>query len=137
MTNVGRSCIRLHPDDNVVVALKALSRGERLLNEDVVLLDDITAGHKAAVRLIPAGAEVIKYGQIIGFASNDIEPGRHVHTHNVTLHNFSRDYAYSQDARPTQYVADSARRTFEGFLRPDGSVGSSAAGVGATDRLTE
>jgi len=123
MTNAGRSYIRLHPDDNVVVALKALSRGERLPNEDVILLDDIAAGHKAAVRLIPAGAAVIKYGQIIGFASNDIEPGRHIHTHNVTLHNFSRDYAYSQDARPTQYVADSARRTFEGFLRPDGSVG--------------
>ena len=123
MTNASRSCIRLHPDDSVVVALKALSRGERLPKEDVVLLDDIAAGHKAAVVGILAGAAVIKYGQIIGFASTDIEPGRHVHTHNVTLRNVSRDYAYSQDARPTQFVADSARRAFEGFPRPDGSVG--------------
>jgi altronate hydrolase len=123
MTNAGRSCIRLHPDDSVVVALSAVSRGERLPKEDVVLLDDIAAGHKAAVRRIPAGAAIIKYGQIIGFASADIEPGQHVHTHNVTLRNFSRDYAYCQNARPTQFVAESARRTFEGFLRPDGSVG--------------
>ncbi|HMK34656.1 MAG TPA: altronate dehydratase family protein [Desulfomonilaceae bacterium] len=123
MTNAGRSCIRLHPDDSVVVALNALSRGERLPHENVVLLDDIPAGHKAAVHPIAAGAAVIKYGQIIGFASADIEPGRHVHTHNVTLHDFSRDYAYCQGVRPTQYVANSARRTFEGFLRPDDSVG--------------
>ncbi len=123
MTNASRSCIRLHPDDSVVVALNALSSGERLPTEDVVLLDDIPAGHKAAVHRIPAGAAVIKYGQIIGFAATDIEPGRHVHTHNVTLHNFSRDYAHSRDARPTQFVADGTRRTFEGFLRPDGSVG--------------
>ncbi len=123
MTNASRSCIRLHPDDSVVVALNALSRGERLPQEDVVLLDDIAAGHKAALHRIPAGAAIIKYGQIIGFASADIEPGRHVHTHNVTLHNFSRDHAYSQDARPTQFVADSVRRTFEGFQRPDDSVG--------------
>jgi altronate hydrolase len=123
MIDPSRSCIRLHPDDNVVVALKALSRGERLSEENVILLDDIAAGHKAAVHQIPAGAAVIKYGQVIGFASTDIESGRHVHTHNVTLHDFSRDYAYSQDARPTQFVADSARRTFEGFLRPDDSIG--------------
>jgi altronate hydrolase len=123
MTNAGQSCIRLHPDDSVVVALTALSRGQRLPKEDVVLLDDIAAGHKAAIHRLPTGAPIIKYGQIIGFAAADIEPGQHVHTHNVTLRNFSRDYAYSQDALPTQFVAESARRTFEGFVRPDGSVG--------------
>jgi arabinonate dehydratase len=123
MTKDSRSCIRLHPDDSVMVALNALSRGERLPEEGVVVLDGIAAGHKVAVHQIPAGAAVIKYGQIIGFASADIEPGRHVHTHNVILHDFSRDYAYGREARRTQFVAESARRTFEGFLRPDGSVG--------------
>lgn len=123
MTNASRSWIQLHPSDSVVVALKKLSRGDPLPKEGMVLLEDIAAGHKAAVQRIPAGAAVIKYGQIIGFASADIEPGRHVHTHNVTLHEFSRDYAYSQEARPTQSLQESARRTFEGILRPDGSVG--------------
>jgi len=123
VANTDRTCIRLHPDDSVVVALRALARGERLSAEDTVLRDDIPAGHKAAVRRIPAGAAVIKYGQVIGFAEADIEPGRHVHTHNVTLHDFSRDYAFGQDTRTTAFVAASARRTFEGFLRPDDSVG--------------
>ncbi len=75
MTNASRLCIRLHPDDNVVAALNAMNRGERFLKEEVVLLDDIAAGHKAAVHRIPAGAAIIKYGQIVGFASADIEPG--------------------------------------------------------------
>ena len=103
MTNAGRSYIRLHRDDNVVVALKNLRSGERLSDLGVVLLDDIAAGHKAAVRGIDAGEALIRYGQIIGFASAEIEPGRHVHTHNVTLHSFSRDYAYGRES-PTHSV---------------------------------
>jgi altronate hydrolase len=121
--NMGQSCIRLHPDDSVVVALKPLNRGRELLEPNIVLIDEIPAGHKAAVQRIPAGTPIIKYGQTIGFASIDIEPGEHVHVHNVILHDFSRDYAYGRDARPTPFVAESARRTFEGFPRPDGSVG--------------
>jgi len=123
VTDTGRRCIRLHPDDNVVVALKPLGRGQQLPEEDTLLLDDIPDGHKASVRRIPAGAPVIKYGQIIGFASSDIEQGRHVHTHNVSLRDFSRDYAFGRDAKPTQFISEEGRRTFEGFLRPDGSAG--------------
>ena len=123
MAETDRSVIRLHPDDTVVTALKPLERGRRLSEENILLLEEIPASHKVAVRPIPTGAAVIKYGQIIGFASADIEPGRHVHTHNVSLHDFTRDYAYGRDARPTAFVAESDRRTFEGFPRPDGSVG--------------
>jgi altronate hydrolase len=123
MTETDRGCIRLHPDDSVVVALKPLSRGQQIPEENTVLLDDIPAGHKFSVRRIPEGGAVIKYGQIMGFASADIEQGRHVHTHNVSLRDFDRDYAYGRDAKPTQFISESERRTFEGFLRPDGSVG--------------
>lgn len=123
MTHASRSCIRLHPDDSVAVALRALSRGEQLPEGGAILLDDIQAGHKVAIKRVPAGAPIFKYGQVIGFASSDIEPGRHVHTHNVSLHDFDRDYAYGRDARPTPLLRESDQRTFEGFLRPDGSVG--------------
>ncbi len=118
-----RGYIRLNSQDNVIVALNALPRGERLAEVNLVLLDDIPSGHKVALGRIHTGDTIVKYGQIIGFASTEIEPGRHVHTHNVTLRDFSRDYAYTQDARPTEYVEDKARRTFEGFLRPTGAVG--------------
>jgi altronate hydrolase len=125
MTQISTSptIIRLHPDDSVVVALNPLSRGQHISEQNIVLLDDIPAGHKTAVRKIKAGDAIIKYGQIIGFASADIEQGRHVHTHNVSLHDFTRDYQYGVDTRPTEFVPESARRTFEGFPRPDGSVG--------------
>ncbi len=118
-----RLSIRLHPDDSVVVALKPLAGGDLLAEENIILIDDIPAGHKAAVRRVPAGSSVIKYGQTIGFACEDIEPGRHVHTHNLTLHDFNRDYAFCRDVRPTSFIADGERLTFEGFPRPDGSVG--------------
>ena len=103
--------------------MRPLGCGMRLEEEGTVLRDDIPAGHKFAVRPIPAGAAIIKYGQIIGFASSDIEPGCHVHTHNVTLHDFNRDYAYGLDARPTRFFDKNECRTFEGFPRHDGSVG--------------
>jgi altronate hydrolase len=123
VANMDRSCIRLHPDDSVIVVLRPLGRGQQLPEYSMVLRDDIPAGHKAAVHRIRAGMPIIKYGQIIGFASADIDPGQHVHIHNVTLHDFSRDYDYGRDTRPTPFVEESARRTFDGFPRPDGSVG--------------
>ncbi|MCE5334702.1 MAG: altronate dehydratase family protein [Desulfobacteraceae bacterium] len=118
-----RSYIRLHPQDTVLVALTPLRKGQVLPDSATTLSEDIPAGHKAALGFIRAGEAIIKYGQIIGFASTDIEPGSHVHTHNITLHDFSRDYAYSQDARPTEMIPEGARRTFEGIPRKDGSVG--------------
>ncbi len=123
MADIERIFIRLHPDDNVVVALRQLSSGQLLSDIDSVLIDDIPPGHKVAVTLIPAGAAIVKYGQTIGFAAFDIKPGRHVHTHNVALHDFGRDYAYGQDARPTNFFLEKSLRTFEGFQRADGSVG--------------
>lgn len=123
MANTDRTCIRLHPNDSVAVALEPLPRGLKLAEFGIDLKNDIPAGHKASIVPIPAGSAIVKYGQIIGFASTDIEPGCHVHTHNMSLHDFSRDYAYGRDAHPTEYVAEAERRTFEGFIRPDGSVG--------------
>ncbi len=123
MAKTDKSISRLHPDDSVVVALKPLHRGHRLSEENATVLDDIPAGHKVAVRPIPAGAAIIKYGQIIGFAAADIAAGRHVHTHNVTLQDFTRDCAFGRDVRPTPFVSDAERRFFEGFPRPGGSVG--------------
>src|SRR5262249_29928844 len=57
-------------------------------------------GHKLALRPIHKGEPVLKYGQIIGFASADIAPGSHVHVHNVNAGNFERDYAFCRDCPP-------------------------------------
>src|SRR5438552_1524312 len=61
-----------------------------------------------------------RYGQIIGFAAQDIEPGQHVHTHNVQMRDFQRDYAFSTLAVPTVMAEPPA--TFQGIVREDGRV---------------
>ncbi|MFD2272377.1 UxaA family hydrolase [Undibacterium arcticum] len=75
--------IRLHPLDNVVIARTQLMSGTRLAVEGVSVIGLIPPGHKIATSRIEAGQAVRRYGQIIGFAAQDIEPGQHVHTHNL------------------------------------------------------
>jgi altronate dehydratase len=71
--------------DNVATALESLAAGEQVRagSEIVTTVDSIPRGHKVALRAIPAGEVVIKYGSPIGTASCEIAAGAHVHTHNV------------------------------------------------------
>ena len=110
--------IRLHPDDDVVIARTQLVGGTRLIDEDVTVTGLVPPAHKVAARAVRAGAPVKRYNQIIGFASKDIAPGEHVHLHNLAMGAFDRDYAYGADARPTRYVDRPA--TFRGIVRRDG-----------------
>jgi altronate hydrolase len=113
------SIIRLHSEDNVVIARTALLANTHVANE-VVTSVRVPAGHKVAVRPITAGEPVRRYNQIIGFATTNIVPGEHVHVHNLGMGDFAKDYAYSLDAKPTDYVE--VPSTFEGIRRPDGRV---------------
>ncbi|MBV8901524.1 MAG: UxaA family hydrolase, partial [Verrucomicrobia bacterium] len=78
--------VRLHPSDDVVIAVGELPTGTTLEGEGVRLRQAVPAGHKVATRAIPAGAPVHKYNQIIGFATQPIAPGDHVHVHNLGMH---------------------------------------------------
>lgn len=80
------SFIQLNDKDNVVIALRNLKAGEvlKVNNMAIILQADINFGHKAAIKLIPQHAKVIKYGLPIGSATTDIMPGQHVHTHNLS-----------------------------------------------------
>lgn len=79
------SALLLDSADNVAVALKDLSPGERLDvgAYSIEIRDVIQAGHKVAVSDIPAGEAVIKYGEVIGIATATIQVGAHAHVHNV------------------------------------------------------
>ena len=129
MTDVGhnsghRLTVRLHPADNVVTARVDLLAGTGDRTEGVAAAGPVPSGHKIATRAIRRGDAVRKYDQIIGFASCDIAPGEHVHVHNVEMRGFDRDYSFCSDARPTDYVQEAERRTFEGYVRPNGRVGT-------------
>ena len=116
--------IRLNPADNVVVSRVDQMPGAVLPDEVVTCIDRIPRGHKVATRPIGKGEPVRKYNQVIGFATEDLPPGSHVHVHNVEMHDFARDYAFGQDAKPTDYVPEAERATFLGFRRANGKVGT-------------
>jgi altronate hydrolase len=110
--------IRLHPRDNVVVAARRVAPGARVPSEDVTASEAIPSGHKLATRFIVAGEPVLKYGQAIGAATEDIAPGAHVHTHNLAM----SDVRFPAEARPASAHA-AAERTFMGYPRAGGRVG--------------
>jgi len=98
--------ICLHPDDDVVIA-RAEMKG-------------VPAGHKIAVRDIAQGQPVRRYNQIIGFASQAIRAGEHVHVHNLAMGDFERDYAFCTSVTQTRYEKQPA--TFQGIVRKDGRI---------------
>jgi len=120
MPDTARITIRLHPDDNVVIARADLLAGAALPAEGIAARQRVPSGHKVATRPIASGEPIRRYGQIIGFASADIAPGAHVHTHNCEIRDFQRDYAHGTLATPTQYANQPA--TFQGYVRADGRV---------------
>ncbi|CUU20415.1 Altronate dehydratase EC 4217 CDS [Bradyrhizobium sp.] len=109
--------IRLHPDDGVLIARASLPPGT-LVADGVTTVERIPSGHKVAIKPIAVGEPVRRYGQIIGFATVPIAPGQHVHTQNCGMGDFSKDYAYCADVKPTPNFDLPA--TFEGIRRPDG-----------------
>ena len=112
--------IRLHPNDDVIIATLQLMPGTRIDAEQLVVTGLIPAGHKVATRDIAKGDAVKRYNQIIGVAREAIRRGQHVHVHNLGMSEFARDHAYGVDAHPTDYVDEPAH--FMGIRRDDGRV---------------
>src|SRR5262245_3370418 len=114
--------IRLAPEDNVVVAVDSIAA--RATAAGVTARERGGRGHKMAVAPISQDAPVRKSGQIIGFASKPVAPGDWVHEHNVTLHDFARDYRFAEGARNDEILPPELRATFEGYVRPGGRTGT-------------
>ena len=113
--------IRLHPDDNVVIARTDVTLGAPI-GGGVASRSQVQAGHKIAARRIVRGEPILKYATTIGFAAADIEPGVWVHSHNVEFREFDRDYAHASADRPVDLIPEAARATFMGIVREDGRV---------------
>jgi len=77
--------ILIHPRDNVAVVCEELKKGMSFEAQGIKLVarEDIPKNHKVAVSKIALGKAVIKYGESIGIATKEIEPGEWVHTHNL------------------------------------------------------
>ena len=111
--------IRIHPNDNVAVALASIPVGT--VFSGVRAAVDIPRGHKMALKPLKAGDQVVKYGFSIGHATQAIAPGQWVHTHNMKTNlSGEEEYTYNPCIR---YPAPQPPRTFRGFRRKDGKVG--------------
>ncbi|MCA9190450.1 MAG: altronate dehydratase [Planctomycetales bacterium] len=120
--------VLLHPNDNVIVALRGISIGEQLVvirgSERIELMVRalVPAGHKIALEPILHESAVRKFGWPIGYATSLIGPGEHVHTHNVR-----NDHREDQAAYATDIPADPnpvSGYSFRGYRRANGKVGT-------------
>jgi len=84
-----RHALAIKKEDNVATAIRDIAAGEAAvvgIDDDTLAIpvgQAIVLGHKLAVRLIKKGEDILKYGTVIGRATQDIQPGEHVHVHNV------------------------------------------------------
>ena len=117
-----KNFIRLSEIDNVVTVTAELDLGVEV--EQVTTAGLVPCSHKIATAEIRQGEAVRKYAQIIGYASTDIWPGEHVHTHNVDFRNTSADYEFATELKPVDVVTDPSSDTFMGYRRDNGKVGT-------------
>src|ERR1700752_4137351 len=119
--------ILLRPEDDVAVARKELPAGT-VLEDGAARIEvraDIKPGHKIARHAVRRGDPVRRYGQVIGFATEDIAVGDHVHTQNLDIGELSADrYQVGVDVRPVDFYPPDQMRYFDGYLREDGRGGT-------------
>lgn len=108
--------IQIHEKDNVAVALHPIEAGTEF--KGVTASQDIPQGHKMALKPIANGEMVVKYGLYIGHATEDIQPGSWVHTHNMAT-NLSGEVEYTYNPK-IEYPPEHKQETFKGYLRKDG-----------------
>ncbi|MBL4964574.1 UxaA family hydrolase [Bacillus halotolerans] len=119
-----KSFIKIHRQDNVLLALRDIQKGERL-NVDgtsIEVKDNMKRGHKIALQHIKENDSIIKYGFPIGHALKDICIGEHIHVHN-TKTNLSDIQTYSYTPRFEQNPYTHEDRTFKGYRRENGNAG--------------
>ncbi len=115
----------LSPTDNVAILTARAPQGSRPLGLGRELAAPVMPGHKIAREDIPEGGAIVKFGQIIGYATETIHAGDHVHTHNCAFGAHDQEYHVGVDLAAAQAaIPVMAPRTFQGYRRPNGQVGT-------------
>jgi altronate hydrolase len=117
--------VRCQDADSVAVALEDLARGDGVsgVGAAIALRDPIPRGHKLALRRHSRGDPVIKYGEVIGIATAPIEPGEHVHSHNLATA-LKGEVDYGNRPAAPEPVAAAPLGPWQGYRRADGNIGS-------------
>jgi altronate hydrolase len=117
--NLMNNLIVLNQNDNVGVSQFIIPEKTKIAGQDISAIDPIPFGHKVCLKSINKGDPIIKYDQIIGFASKDIRAGEHVHSHNLEFREFKRDFKVTDKQNIIEEKADTF---FNGILRDNGDV---------------
>lgn len=115
--------IKIDPADNVVVVLENTGAGAPI-TRSLMSRGDIPAGHKAALGTLAADSPVVKYGHVIGLASRTIQPGEHVHTHNLKMCSPEKPLPTKAEAGSRPTLPTDLKQKFNGILRANGKVGT-------------
>ncbi|MFT3972959.1 MAG: altronate dehydratase family protein [Amaricoccus sp.] len=115
----------LSPADNVAILTLRAPQGARPLGAGVALDHPVSPGHKLARTDIPVGGAIVKFGQIIGYATVPIAAGEHIHTHNCAFGAHDQAYEIGVDLEAARAaIPVLAPRTFLGYRRANGQVGT-------------
>lgn len=125
LPTAANAVIHLHESDNIAIARVQLAVGQTIqaAGHAITLEDPIPMGHKVAIRPIAAGEAILRYGQVMGRAKVRIEPGRHLHTHNVLFEELSFNYEFPTDDMELPRRPETGP-AFLGYPREDGRVGT-------------
>jgi altronate hydrolase len=118
--------LRIHPRDNVAVALTNLKNGEEITAADqrLILVSDVSAKHKFALADLPPGGEVIMYGVLVGKAAKPIRKGELISTQNLK-HDAARVEGKTAQVQWTPpNISRWQQKTFLGYRRSDGMIGT-------------
>ncbi len=116
--------LKINERDDVAVALDNLAAGEiiEVGERQITLKENISKGHKVALRTIEEGCNVVKYGYPIGHATTTISDGEWVHSHNLKTNLCDNlEYMYAPAIAPKEYPADD--RKVMGYARANGDMG--------------
>ena len=112
--------VRLHPEDNIAIARRSVGAGTPLPGTEATTREPIDLGHKVALFPLAQGDAVRKYGQLIGHATEAIQAGEWIHSHNLAVGIRQEDYEFSTAVPPAPEPVTG--RTFQGYRRADGRV---------------
>ena len=116
--------IILNENDNIVIALENMNAGQYLKQFALTIDAPILSGQKIAKIDISENSPIYKYGTIIGFADSNILKGQVLTNSNIIFKEFIREHDYCAKYQPTRFVNASSERSFMGFKRDDGRVGT-------------
>ena len=115
--------IQLSESDNIAVSPVNIPENASIESHNIKTITKIPQGHKISIKEIKKGEKIIKYGQIIGEATENIQEGEHVHSHNLAFVEFKRETP-RQLIKKIDLTNNSIPKTFEGLVRKNGKIGT-------------